>query len=222
MDMDIVQVNTSIEVAEWTARRDALLADAQGVTQVTDNGELEAAGRVEAGLKKLVSKLAAKRKEVTSPIDELKKSVMDRERELAKPLNDEIRRVNALTTAYANELARRAREEREAREAAEREAAEREAAGVATPEEAFGLPQEAPAPEPAPVRTQPPRTSSNRFVETWEFTVTNPRAVPPELCSPDERKIRAFMLAKKAEGYRAEDVKVAGVVFTSSVKVYSK
>ena len=92
---------------------------------------------------------------------------------------------------------------------------------MATPEEAFGLPQ-APAPEPVPVHTQPPRTSSNRFVETWEFTVTNPRAVPPELCSPDEKKIRAFMLAKKAEGYRAEDVKVAGVVFTSSVKVYSK
>lgn len=221
MGMDIVQVNTSIEVAEWTARRDALLADAQGVTQVTDNEELEAAGRVEAGLKKLVSKLAAKRKEVTSPIDELKKAVMERERALAKPLNDEISRVNALTTAYANELARRAREEQEAREAAEREAAEREAAGVETPEEAFGLPQP-PAPEPAPVRTQPPRTSSNRFVETWDFTVTNPRAVPPQLCSPDERKIRAFMLAKKAEGYRAEDVKVAGVVFTSSVKVYSK
>ncbi|MDO5313444.1 MAG: hypothetical protein Q4G55_08560 [bacterium] len=209
--MDIVQVNTSIEVAEWTARRDALLADAQGVTQVTDNEELEAAGRVEAGLKKLVSKLAAKRKEVTSPIDELKKAIMERERALAKPLNDEISRVNALTTAYANELARRAREEQEAREAA----------GVETPEEAFGLPQP-PALEPAPMRTQPPRTSSNRFVETWDFTVTNPRAVPPQLCSPDERKIRAFMLAKKAEGYRAEDVKVAGVVFTSSVKVYSK
>lgn len=208
----ITEVKTSIDVAEWKAKRDTLLAEAKTVVQVTDNTELEKAGAVEAGLKKLISKLSARRKEVTSPIDELKKSIMAEEKRLAKPLEDEVARVNKMTSAYANEIARRIREEDKAREAAEREAAEREAAGL-EPSDAIA---------PSPISTPHLHTSSNRFVETWEFEITSPRIVPHELCSPDEKKIRAFMNERKAEGYKVEDLVVDGIKFSSTIKVQSK
>ena len=72
------------------------------------------------------------------------------------------------------------------------------------------------------VTTTGPHTSSNRFVEKWDFAITDANAVPRELCSPDPAKIRALMAAKKAEGYKASQIVIAGVRITSSVQVYAK
>lgn len=138
--------------------------------------------------------------------------------------------MNGLTTAYANMLAKKVEEERLAREAAERALAEEEAARAqAEANAAFGFtPAETPPPVPPPpmplpaVTTTGPHTSSNRFVEKWDFTITDANAVPRELCSPDAAKIRALMAAKKAEGYKASQIVVAGLKITSSVQVYAK
>lgn len=238
----IISINTAdIEAKEWVATRDTLVTSAKFVTKVTNNEELEQAGKVEADIKKHVKALATIRLNITRPLDEAKKSVCAKEKELVKVLESEQARVNILTTAYANELVRRAEQERLAVEAAERAAAEaavavEEAAAEAARQAAqanaaFGLDAAAPAPAPAPVATvipvpvvttTGPHTESNRFVEKWDFEITDQNAVPRELCSPDPAKIRALMAAKKAEGYKAAQIVVSGVKITSTVQVYSR
>lgn len=236
MANEIITVNPAeIEAADWLAARQALVDQAQAITSVANDEELEVAGAFETKCKKLVKKLETIRKGITGPIDEAKREIMAKEKELARPLVEAQKRVNVMTTAYANELARRAEEERLAREAAEREAAERalaeeEAARAqAEANAAFGItdapvappPPVAPAPLPA-VTTTGPHTTSNRFVEKWSFTVTDANAVPRELCSPDDAKIRALLAAKKAEGYKANQIVIAGITVTSSMQVYAK
>ncbi len=236
MENGIITVNPAdIEAADWMAKRAELIERGKSIVTVSNDAELEVAGKFETDCKKLVKKLADIRKGITAPLDEAKKMLTAKERELAAPLIGSQTRVNTLTTAYANMLAQKAEEERLAREAAEREAAERELAeqeaarAQAEANAMFGIqdagtpPPPAPAPAPLPaVTTTGPHTSSNRFVEKWAFTITDQNAVPRELCSPDEAKIRAFMAAKKAEGYKASQISVAGIKFTSSVQVYAK
>ena len=236
MENGIITVNPAdIEAADWMAKRAELLKRAESIVSVNSDAELEVAGKFETDCKKLVSKLETIRKGITAPLDEAKKLLMAKQRELADPLVKAQTNVNKLTTAYANMLAKKAEEERLAREAAEREAAERELAeqdaarAQAEANAMFGISAPAPAPAPVPppaplpaITTTGPRTSSNRFVEKWAFTITDQNAVPRELCSPDEAKIRAFMAAKKAEGYKASQISVAGIKFTSSMQVYAK
>lgn len=224
---DVVQINTSIEAAQWVADRDKLLAESKGVTQVTNDAELEKAGSVEARGKKLIKKLETARKEVTSPIDELKKKIMAREKELRANIETEGTRINKMTTAYATEQARKAEEERRRIEQMERERAEAElAAQQAAAADPFGFNaapavQAAPAPIPVPT-VQKPHTTSNRFVEVWNFQIVDEKAIPRELLSPDEKKIRALMNLKKSEGYKADQLCVAGIKFTATTQVYSR
>lgn len=236
MANEVITVNPAdIEAADWLAKRAELVERGDSITFVGSDDELEIAGRFETDCKKLVKKLADIRKGLTQPLDEAKKDLMAKEKALAAPLVAAQTRVNALTTAYVNMLAKKAEEERLAREAAEREAAERalaeeEAARAqAEANAAFGLPP-AGTPPPAPpvvtplpaVTTTGPHTSSNRFVEKWDFTVIDANAVPRELCSPDPAKIRAALSAKKAEGYKAAQIVIAGLRITSSIQVYAK
>lgn len=236
MANEVITVNPAdIEAEDWLAKRAELIERGKAITSVSTEAELEVAGKFETDCKKLVKKLGDIRKGITGPLDEAKKEIMAKEKQLAAPLIGAQTRVNGLTTAYANMLAKKAEAERLAREAAEREAAERalaeeEAARAqAEANAAFGLtpaettPPAPPPPMPLPaVTTTGPHTSSNRFVEKWDFTITDANAVPRELCSPDPAKIRALMAAKKAEGYKASQIVVAGVRITSSVQVYAK
>ena len=238
----LITVNTAdIEAKEWLAKRDNTVAQAKAITKVTNDEELEIAGKIETSCKKQAKALSEIRLKLTRPLDEAKKTIMEREKELVKPLNDEQTRINKLTTAYATELARKAEEERRRREEAERAAAEAQLAAEQAAQEAaekaaqanaaFGI-ASAPVPAtPAPVppavplptiTTTGPHTSSNRFVEKWDFTIVNANAVPRELCSPDEAKIRALLATKKAEGYKADQIKIEGVSITSSMKVYAR
>ena len=226
----IITIDASgIEAADWLAKRAELAERAQAITQVTNDEELEIAGKFETDCKKQIKALSEIRLAMTRPLDAAKKSITDKEKELVKPLQKEQERVNRMTVAYATMLARKAEEERMAREAAEREAAEREAAEAErrAAEAAFGL-EPSGAVDPIPVTPLPavtttgPHTSSNRFAEKWDFVIVDPNAVPRELCSPDERKIRALMQARKADGYKADQLQIAGIRISSSVQVYAR
>lgn len=67
-----------------------------------------------------------------------------------------------------------------------------------------------------------PKTSANRMVERWDFAIVDANAVPRELCSPDEKKIRAFLASKKAEGYKADQLVVNGLRISATVQVQSR
>lgn len=209
----------------WLAERDALVARADAITAVTCDSELEDAGAVQTAISKAVKKLEAERKAVTAPLDEAKKQVMAQEKKLAAPLNERLAVLKSLTSAYATECARRIEEERRRREEEERRAAE--AAVAAEDADPFGFNaspdgQSFPAqPSPVPIPAMP-RTSSNRMVERWDFAITDANAVPRELCSPDEKKIRALLAVKKSEGYKADQILINGIKISATVQVQSR
>lgn len=229
MENTIVEINTSIEAAEWTAERDALIAEAQTVLQVASDAEFETAGVVQAKGLKLIKKLEAARKAVTSPIDDLKKSIMAKEKELRKDIDAEVNRIKSLTTAYATEQARKAAEEQRRIAEAERAAAEAAAAAeaeraAADPLGVFSASAEPPAPVvPTPIpTTHIPKSSATRVVERWDFEVVDPTRVPRQFLSVDETKIRTFLAAKKAEGYAADQIVIEGIKISSAMQVYSR
>lgn len=207
----------------WLAERDSLVARATAVTAVASDSDLETAGEIQTAISKAVKKLEAERKAVTSPLDDAKKQIMAQEKKLAAPLNAELTRLKSLTSAYATECARRIEEERCRREEEERRAAEAAVAAEDADPFGFNAAPAAPAPAAAPMPMPTmPKTSSNRMVERWDFAVVDANAVPRELCSPDEKKIRAFLAARKAEGYKADQLSVAGLKISATVQVQSR
>lgn len=219
---NLIPLNERDFAAVWDKAKSMCLESARNVVAVTNDSELEEAGELQTTISKLLKKLETERKAVTTPLDDAKKQIMAEEKRLAKPLQDELTRIKGLTSAYATECARRIEEERKAAELAERRAAE--AALAAEEEDPFGF--NAPAaspiiPTPMPTSTMP-TTSSNRMVERWGFEILDANAVPQELCSPDEKKIRAFLASRKAEGYKANQVMVKGLKIFSTVQVQSR
>ena len=234
----VVQFGAAVEAIEWTAKRDAALATAAQITSVSDALSLDAATACEKEMKSLRRKLETERKRVTEPLDAAKKELMRQEKELRKSLDFEIDRLDKLNADYAYRMAQEAEAERRRIEAEERARAE---AALAAQEEAelkaqeanaaFGLdaaePQVSAAPvlPPAPTvipTAQMAKAASAAFTEKWRFEVTDANAVPRELCSPDPAKVNAFLAAKKAEGYRPDQLTVAGLRIFATMQVRSR
>lgn len=225
-DSNITEVKTNLQAAEWTAERDSLVAKAKEIVAVTDNEQFETAGAIQAKGTKLISKLEKIRKEITAPLDEIKKDIMSQEKALRVDIEKEVARIKKLTTAYATEQARKAEEERRRIEEAERKAAEAqvaaEAAAAADPY-GFNAPAAvAPTPYIPSPTVEKAHSTNNRVVEKWDFTVLDANVVPREFLSVDETKIRAFLAAKKAEGYKADQISIAGIKISSTMQVYSR
>ena len=221
----IAEVKTSIQASDWIATRDSLIAKAKEIVQVTNEQEFEAAGAIQSQGTKLVNKLDRIRKDITAPLDEIKKDIMAQEKALRKDIEAEVVRIKQLTTAYATEQARKAEEERRRIEEAERKAAEAQVAAEAAAADPFGFNAPA-APVAQPLIPQATvkkaHSSSNRVVEKWDFTILDEGAIPRQFLSVDESKIRAFLNAKKAEGYKVDQIQVAGLKFSSTMQVYSR
>lgn len=208
---------------QWIAERDGLVALAKSVETVDNDESLQVAGDIQTKMSKAIKRLETERKNITSPIDDLKKKIMAEEKRLATPLSNELTRIKALTTAYATECARRIEEEKRRRETEEARLAE--AAAAAAESDPFGFNAEGSSPAVVPTRVpiaDMPKTTANRMVEKWDFRITNEHLVPRELCSVDERKVRALLAQKKAEGYKADQLVIAGIAITSSVQVYAR
>lgn len=209
----------------WCAERGALIADAAAITEVRTDGQLEDAGAVQTAISKAIKKLEAARKSVTAPLDDAKKSIMAQEKRLARPLTEQLERLKQMTSAYATEVAARIAAERSEQERREQEAAEAAAAQAEADPFGFnggGEQAEPPAFVPTPIVTRMPHTSSNRIVERWDYEITDAARVPRELMSVDERKVRAFLAARKADGYRAEQVQVDGLRIFATMQVQGR
>ncbi len=225
-ELGIVEVKTSIQAADWTNSRDRLIERAREVRQVTNAAEFELAGAIQSEGAKLIRKLENARKEVTAPIDDLKKQIMAKEKELRADIEAEVSRIKSLNSAYATEQARKAEEERRRIEEAERRAAEAQvAAEAAAQADPFGFnAPTAPAATPLiPTATvKAAHSSSNRVVEKWDFFIRDVNLVPRQFLVVDESRIRAFLAAKKAEGYRADEIAIPGIRISASMQVYSR
>lgn len=217
---NIVLAEQSFAVA-WNRDKEVCLEAAKRYPTITNDTDLDYAGEIQTNISKLIKKLESERKAFTAPLDEAKKKIMTEEKRLVKPLADELDRLKKITSAYATECARRIEEERRQAELAERRAAE--AAVAAEDADPYGFNKAPTIPTMAiPQVSSMPKTSCNRMVERWDFEILDANAIPNELCSPDEKKIRAFLASRKAEGYKADQVVVNGLKIISTVQVQSR
>lgn len=226
----VIEGEDIVFAPEWVARRDAAVAAAETITAVEDDRALDVAGAAQTQLTRLAKELEQARMGLTRPLDGLKRKIMDRAAEMARPITVQAERIRQMNSAYATrkaaeakaeaERVERIRREQAAAAAAEREAWEAEANAQAR--EMFGEGAVAEAwqpPEPAAPAFNPeivprvtaPKTASNTFVEVWQFEVLDGEKVPREFCSVDERKIRAFLAYQKSLKRNVQDVAIQGV-----------
>ena len=227
---DIITLSTNLDVEGWKEKREEILAK-EVPGSITTQEELDFVARLSKDAKKLVKALSSKRLEATRPADEFKKTLIEAEKRETEKLNIVIKTCDGLMSAYAMEQARRAEEERRRIEAEQARRAEEELERQRRTEAAnaaFGLgaPMEpaAPAPvvpEPVPM-VQRAKASAASFTEQWTFQVVNSDKVPRELCSPDPAKIKALLAAKKAEGYKPDEIIVEGLKISSVMQVRSR
>jgi hypothetical protein len=219
---------------EWIAKRDALAARAVAVMTVATDSDLEAAGKLQTEITRLLKDLETARMALTRPIDERKREIMAQEKELAAALEKELFRLKKLNGDYATQKAAEAeaarrRIEAEARAQAEREQAAieeqaKKSASLFGPVATFAP---APAAAPAPVMPAEPipqatRTSANSFVETWKFDVTDQLQVPREFLVVDETKIRAWLACQKKLGADIAALQVPGLRLYKETQVRAK
>jgi hypothetical protein len=226
---NIITLNGNLEVEDWVANRDEVLAEGNTIQVISNDADLDRLSQIVARAKKLVKKLSEKRKEVTAPADEFKKQVMAVEKTETELLNKLIAHGDKLMGAYALAKARKAEEERRAIEAQQAAIAEadverqRRAEAAAS---AFGVSNtftapSAPMPQLEPTTTRA-KASNASFREAWTYEIINPNLVPRELCSPDPEKIKALLKSKKAEGYKTDEIVVQGLRISTTIQVRSR
>lgn len=226
---NIITLNGNLEVEDWVANRDEVLAEGNTIQVISNDADLDRLSKIVARAKKLVKKLSEKRKEVTAPADEFKKQVMAVEKNETELLNKLIAHGDKLMGAYALAKARKAEEERRAIEKQQAAIAEAEVERQRRAEaaaSAFGvnpltIPAAAPMPELHPTTTRA-KASNASFRETWTYEIINPNLVPRELCSPDPEKIKALLKSKKAEGYKTDEIVVQGLRISTTIQVRSR
>lgn len=222
-DLTIPNVGMTSVMAGWLGKRDALLDQAEGFTQVTSAAELEAVSSLDAQMKKILKEAEAKRKEYTSKLDAVKKSIMEEVRGMTAPLAAEEERLNKLGTDYATEQERKRRAELERIAELERKEAEAKVAKEEDDDDPFGPPSEPAAPTVARIpATDKVAATASRFVTEYKFDIVRPDAVPREFCTPDERKIRAYIQNAKVTGVTADQIHIPGIVVREVTSMRSK
>lgn len=237
-----VNGNALAEQAEWIANRQTALEQASTVTRVETEEDLNRAGEIQTRIGKLVKELETKRMEITRPLDDVKKQIMSAEKEMVKSLSTEHDRLKQLNNAYATKKMLEAEAERkrvdelnrkaQAEQAeAQRKAQEEADAKAAKAAEIFGTgavtacapvaPAVPPPPQFVPLTTAP-RSSSNRITYEWKFEVVDANAVPRELLTVDEKKIRAQLDYYKSMGADIDTLQVAGLRLYKEASVGSR
>ena len=213
---------------DWIDKRNHLLSLAEKVTEVTNQEQLDASASIQTALTKHIKLLAKERKDVTAPIDAIKKQIMDSEKAMGAPASMQLSRIKGLNDSYATKLAAEAEAERRRQaEEAERRAMEemkrQEALAAADSDDnPFGppVPVADPEPEPMPVVPVPqaPRTSGGRIVKRWSHTVTAPSLVPRQYLVVNDKAIRAYIKMCEQQGI---DPEIPGVQFSATASVES-
>lgn len=205
--------------AKWIEDRDKLVFEAGTVAKVDSDHDLEIAGGIQTSIQKHLKALEKHRKELTAPLDDLKKQIMAQEKELAGPLQTNLDRLKGMNDTYATKKAAEA-------EAARQRMIEEQAARMMKEPE----PVAADNPfgnevtfEPEPVQLAPlpsgPRASNNRMVTRYDFEILAPNQVPREFCTVDESKIREYI---KMSIKLNREPEIPGVNFIKRVSVEAR
>lgn len=211
METNLIQVNSAITPKEaWIEARDAAMQSAASISEVKSDLEFDKATSVVARLGDLRKELEAERKQVTAPIDKLKKGIMEQEKVLAANIEGERERLRVLASRYATE---REKERQKQLEQQQQWQAEDEMS-----RQMFGGGTTLPAVE-VDARL---RSSTARQVVVYSFEVTDPSKLDRKFLSPDEKKIRAFVQYLKAQGVDPDTVSEPGLVIRKEIRIDSK
>lgn len=190
------------EAKQLIAQTDAILAEAESY-KVSTPAQYTDASDVLKRIKSHQKKLDETESGITKPINDGLKAIRDLFRGPKERASRAESLVKRAMVAYTEEQDRIRREEqrladeraRKERERLEAQAAKALQAGKVEKAETL---QERAATVVAPVidRT-PPKVAGQSIREVWKFEVTNEALVPREYCSPDDKKIRAVVLALK-------------------------
>lgn len=218
METALISLNTALEKeSKWLANRGKLLEDARGITTVNNDNELQVSGAVQTRIQKHVKALEKHRKELTEPLDALKKQIMAQEKDMKASLETEALRLKAMNDSYATRMYEA---QEAARKAAQQAAAEVTMSAQQEAENIFGagvvFDESFTPPVPEVVK---PTTTTNRTVIRWEFEVVDPNQVPREFLSVDESKIRKYRDYQVQIGNTPE---IPGVKFDKKVSVESR
>jgi hypothetical protein len=221
-----------MQQTEWLAKRDAVLVIAGQVSAVESEGQLEHAGKVQTDIANLVKEIERKRLDITRPLDDVKKQIMAAEKDMTANLNAELDRIKRMNNAYATKKMQEAQAEQrrvdelnrqEQAKAAElaRKAQDEADAKAASAQSIFGAAAVTTAQVAARAPVVPnvqycttveaPRSSANTIRMEWKFEILDSAKVPRELCTPDEKKIRAHLAYQKSMGVNIENLQVAGL-----------
>lgn len=207
---------------KWMSERDSILEKSAIVTIVDSPERLEAASTVQTAIAKHIKALEKERKDATTPLDSVKKQIMDQEKQLRANLESELSRLKKMNDAYATYLAIEAEQERQRIAAEERRIAEESAAKAERAREIFGEDVCIAEPEPAPFVAAPPekvKLAGARTVKRWEFVVFDTSMVPSDYLIVDDAKVRAHI--KHAEAMD-RDPNIPGIRFSAKISVESK
>lgn len=231
-EVSLEKINpAALKEAEWLQKRDDLVVKMTAIKAVDSDEVLEVTGKLQKQASKLIKGLSNSRLELTRPLDTMKTSIMDQERELIADISTALIHIKRLNSEYATKVAAEAEAERERLAKIERDKASQiEADKQKEKERLQGLfgsnavidTYEPPAEE-LPVPTVAPsgkvRTSSTRTVTVWDFTIVDSAQVPREFCTVDEKKIRAY---KNSQVALEKDPVISGVKFTKSIDIRSR
>lgn len=226
--MNVITIDTNaLKKADWMATRDQLLRQAEAVTTVRCQDDLERAGALQSALSKHEKALHRHRLGLTRLLDDAKKQLICKERELCSDIVVEKERLRLANSAYATALAEEAKRKAAVLEARRRMAIEAQVARQQENESKakrfFGRDATVHAPvippPPATVVTNTVTSNANRMVKRIRFDVVDESRVPREYLTVDPKKIRAAVNYRKKLGMALE---IPGVRIWEDVDVQSK
>lgn len=214
----LISLNQSLEQeSKWLALKSKLLDDARAVVSVQSDSDLNKSSSIQTSLSKHVKALDKIRKELTEPLDTMKKQIMAQQKELIDSLDKELARLKAMNEAYATrrleeqEAAKKLHEETVSHQTIDTEVQIKNLFGNSAQFDPSFVP---PAPQ-----VIKPTTIAGRTVIRWEFEIIDANAIPREFLSVDESKIRKFRDYQIEIGNIPE---IPGVKFTKKVSVESR
>lgn len=159
-----------VEVQTEQSEMDRALAWLRDEFQIADEWSLKYARDQLLNAKSRAQALEERRKAITAPIRASEANVNS----MFKPLIDKYGQAEEILKAKIAAHTRAVEDQRRA--AMQASAAEYQAGGT-----------------PTAIIPEPVRVEGVTVTQVWDFEITDPNMVPRDLCSPDDKKVRAYM-----------------------------
>ena len=219
---------TTFEISEDTRRlvteAEGDVALAQSFKIVSNDGYITAA-EILKSIKGRYQEIETKRKEMTLPLDEAKRRIMDFFRQPLEQLSGAERQIKAAMVMFTQEQERVRREEEERIQALAREEQERldksAMEGISQAQKEGSLDEaerilEAVVQVPVPiVVSEKPKVQGIKTVTRWKHKVIDEALIPREYLIPNEKLLADTAIRTKGE------IKIPGVEFYSEALVAS-